>query len=236
MKLTIIIPVYHEEANIEKVIKRIAKIVKTPHETLIVYDTKKDPTYAAAKRFIHKYKQVKLVGNAIGNKKGVINAIKTGIGKAKGKAIVIVMADLSDDLKIIDPMVTLTEKGFDIVCGSRYMKNGKKIGGPFFKTLLSRIAGVSLYYFFKIPTHDATNAFKIYKKTIFETIQINSTGGFEYSLEIIIKAHKLGYAITEIPSVWKDREAGKSNFKLFKWLPKYIMTYALIFQSVKNNS
>ncbi|HVA96940.1 MAG TPA: glycosyltransferase [Candidatus Acidoferrales bacterium] len=233
MKLSIIIPVYHEEKNIEKVIKQLSLKVKTPHETLIVYDTKKDPTYAVAKKILPKYKLVKLVENKIGNKRGVINAIKTGIQKAKGSALVIVMADLSDDLKIIDPMISLTEKGYDIVCGSRYMKQGKKIGGPFFKTLLSKIAGLTLFYFFQIPTHDATNAFKMYKKNIFETIHIKSTGGFEYSLEIIIKAHKLGYRITEIPSIWKDREAGKSNFKLFRWLPKYIMTYALIFKHIE---
>ena len=118
-----------------------------------------------------------------------------------------------------------------ILCGSRYMKNGKKIGGPILKTLLSRLAGLSLYHLFKIPTHDATNAFKMYRKKIFSKIQIKSTGGFEYSLEIIIKAYKLGYNIAEIPSVWKDREEGKSNFKMLQWLPKYILTYSLIFKN-----
>src|SRR5581483_11621966 len=116
-----------------------------------------------------------------------------------------------------------------IVCASRFMKGGKKIGGPFIKTILARSASLSLHYFFKIPTYDATNAYKMYRKTLFDDIHLESTQGFEYSLEIVLKAFKKGYKIAEIPTVWKDREAGKSNFKLMKWLPEYIHWYTLAF-------
>ena len=64
--------------------------------------------------------------------------------------------------------------------------------------------------------------FKMYRKSIFNNIKIESTDGFKYSLEIVLKAFKKGYKITEIPTVWKDREKGESNFKLLKWLPNYI--------------
>ncbi len=227
-KLSIIIPVYHEEKNIIKVLSRIEKSVKTPHETLVVYDTKADPTYAVVRK--RNKKGVFLMQNSTGNGRGVMNAIKTGLKKAQGEAVVITMADLCDDVSQIDVMNRFIEKGYDIVCASRYMKGGKKIGGPLFKTLLSKLAGLTLYYFFHIPTHDATNAFKMYRRKIFAKIQIDSTGGFEYSLEIVLKAHKLGYKIKEIPTVWNDREAGKSNFKLLKWLPNYIRTYFYVFK------
>lgn len=231
MKLSIIIPVYHEEKNIEKIIKQLHSQVKTPNEILIIYDTKQDPTYPAVQKHLKKYKNITLLQNNNGNKKGVMNAIKTGFDNAKGEAIVVVMADLSDDISQIDAMYSLLKRGYDIIAASRYMPGGKKVGGPFIKTFLSKTAGLTLHKVFKVPTHDATNAYKMYRRDIFKKIRIESTGGFEYSLEIILKAFKKGYKITEIPTSWHDREAGKSNFKLKDWLPQYIKTYLLVFKN-----
>jgi len=227
MNISIIIPVFHEEKNITKVLQRIKSVVHTQHEIIIVYDSDDDPTIPVAKQFLHTKNSTRiiLIKNRIDTQKGVMNAIKTGFAHAKGEAIVVVMADLADDISQIDTMYELIKKGNDIVCASRFMKGGEKIGGPVIKTLLSRIACFTLHTFFKIPTHDATNAFKMYRASIFKDIQIESTGGFEYSLEIILKAWKKGYAIAEIPTVWKDREEGKSNFKLLSWLPNYVMWY-----------
>ncbi len=226
MKLSIIVPVFHEEKNIIQVIKRINHDVDTSHEILIIYDSVLDPTYIVLKDYLQKNpKSIRLLQSDQGSKKGVMNAIKTGFVHAKGNACVVLMADLSDDITQIDTMYHLFEKGWDIVCASRYMKGGKKIGGPFIKTFLSRIAGLTLHYLFRIPTMDSTNAFKLYNRKIFDVITLESTGGFEYSLEIILKAHKKGYKITEIPTVWKDREEGTSNFKMLAWLPQYAKWY-----------
>lgn len=230
MNISIVLPVYHEEKNIPTTLKRINQYVRNSYEVLIIYDSDDDPTVSVVRKNFNK-NNIHLVKNSIGIGRGVINAIKTGILHAKGEAVVILMADLSDDISQIDQMYNLIKKGFDIVCASRYMKGGRKIGGPIIKTLLSKVAGLSLYYLFKVPTHDSTNAFKMYRWDIFNTITIASTGGFEYSLEIIIKAYKKGYKITEIPTIWKDREEGKSNFRILRWLPKYIGCYLMVFQS-----
>lgn len=227
MKLSIIIPVYHEEKNIAKILERIQKAVSTPHEILIIYDEINDPTYTVVKKYInhHKKDSILLISNKIGTKRGAMNAIKTGFLYSRGNGIVVLMADLSDDISQIDTMYDLFIYGYDIICASRYMKNGKKNGGWFLKTFLSKIANLTLFYFFHIPTHDATNAFKLYNRKILNTIKIESTGGFEYSLEIILKAHKLKYNIIEIPTVWTDRASGSSNFKTISWIPKYIKWY-----------
>jgi glycosyltransferase involved in cell wall biosynthesis len=226
MELSIIIPVFHEEKNIEKVLRKISKNIKTPYEVLIIYDTASDPTYSVVKKYKKKSKQVmQLIQNSSGNGRGVMNAIKTGFSFAKGDAVVVVMADLSDDISQIDKMYGLIKKGYGIVCASRFMKNGQKIGGTFLKNLLSKTADISLHYFIGLPTHDGTNAYKMYSRKLLDSIIIESTGGFEYSLEITLKAFFKGFKITEIPTVWKDREAGKSNFQLRKWLPQYIRWY-----------
>jgi len=187
MKISIIIPVFKEQETITRVLEKIQASVKTKNEIIIVYDSQNDPTLPVVNRYISstKNKTIKLVQNSVRTGKGVMNAIKTGFNNTKGIAIVVVMADMSDDLSQIDKMYSLIQKGNDIVCASRYMKGGKKIGGPFIKSLLSRTAGLTLHWFFGIPTHDSTNAYKMYRKSIFKKISIESSGGFEYSMEIV---------------------------------------------------
>jgi hypothetical protein len=136
------------------------------------------------------------------------------------------MADLSDDLAVVPRMVELIrDEGYDVVCASRYMRGGRQIGGPRLKGLLSRAAGVSLHWLASLPTHDATNAFRAYRRSILEEFPIESRAGFAYSLEILAKAHAAGRRITEVPSTWRDRSAGQSRFRLRAWLPHYLRWY-----------
>ncbi len=210
--------------------------VKTPHEILIVHDLAEDPTVKVVKDYQKKNKDEKItiVKTSQGSKQGVANAVRVGIKKAQGKAVVVTMADLADDEGQIDRMMTLIDKGYDIVCPSRYMKGGRLVGGPWFKQSLSRLAGLSLHLLFKLPTHDPTNAFKMFRRSIFKKIKIESSHGFEYNLEIVAKAYRLGYKITEIPTVWRDRAKGKSKFKLLAWLPRYLKWYFYVFKSKKD--
>jgi hypothetical protein len=136
------------------------------------------------------------------------------------------MADLSDDVTVVPRMVELIrEDGYDIVCASRYMRGGQQIGGPWLKQLLSRTAGISLYWLGGLPTHDATNAFRAYRRSVLEDFPIESRAGFAYSLEITAKAHAAGRRIAEVPSTWRDRSAGQSRFRLRAWLPQYLRWY-----------
>lgn len=224
MELSVVIPVYNEGEGIKKVIYGIEKVVKIPHEILLVYDFAKDSTVTPAKKLKQKYPAVKLLRNKYG--RGALNAIKSGMEEAKAEAVLVTMADCSDDPKSIPLMLDKFQQGADIVCGSRYVAGGKKHGGPFLKSFLSRLAGVSAKYLMGISTHDLTNSFKLYKKSLLNKITIESKGGFELGMEIVVKSHFLYQAkITEVPTIWYDRTEGQSRFKLIKWLPKYIHWY-----------
>ena len=122
----------------------------------------------------------------------MLNAIKSGFREAACPATLVVMADLSDDLRIVPRMYELIEQGYDVVCGSRYMKGGKQIGGPVFKGLLSRLAGLTLHWFAGLPTRDVTNSFKMYRTAFLRGLQFESTGGFEIGMEAVVKAHVSG--------------------------------------------
>lgn len=159
--------------------------------------------------------------------RGALNAILSGFDYVPSGPVLVTMADLSDDLGDVENMYKLYVDGADIVCGSRYMKGGRQIGGPLLKRTLSHLAGVSLYYFRRIPTHDVTNNFKLYDKDLLKQIKIESRGGFEIAMEITVKAQKLGKKINEVPTTWRDRTAGEANFKLWQWLPSYLKWYFL---------
>ena len=100
--LSIVIPIYYEEGNVKKLISGIERNVKTKKEILMIYDFNEDPTVNVIKAL--NKKAVCLVKNFTGNKRGVVNAIKSGFKKAKVEAVLVVMADLADDLRIVDKM------------------------------------------------------------------------------------------------------------------------------------
>jgi len=221
--ISIIVPVYNEGANITKFLHNLENSVKIKHEVLIVYDFEEDDTIPIFKKLKFKFKNAKIIKNIYGP--GLINACKTGLKQAKGNFLVIIPGDLADDPKTINQMYKLANKGYDIICASRYSKGGKQLGGNLFKTSLSKFAGLATPILLGIPTSDLTNGFKMYNKLIFKKIEIESRGGWEFATEILVKAHFLGFKITETSSVWKERSLGKSKFKLLKWLPNYIYWY-----------
>ena len=220
--LGIIIPVYNEAENIGKTLAIIQDKVATPHRIYVVYDFDEDNTLPVARAFLEKGSDLKFVKNP---QRGVVNAIKTGLRRAEEDCLLVTMADLSDDYHVVDRMCKLMSEGYDVVCGSRYMKGGRQLGGPLIKKTLSRITGMSLRYIGGLPTHDATNSFKLYRKSMLDFMEIESNGGFEIGMEIVVKAHFGGHKVTEVPCTWMDREKGESKFRLLQWAPKYLRWY-----------
>ncbi len=222
MKLTVVIPVHNEEENILDVISKIEADLILPFELIVVNDHCIDKTSSIVTDLAAKYNNISLIDNKL--EPGFANAIKTGLDNAKGEAIVPVMGDLCDDLKLIPVMLDKLSEGYDVVCGSRYIKGGARLGGSKLKGFLSAFAGWSLHKLLGIPTHDIANAFKIYRKEVIDNINIQAKG-FEISMELPLKAYYAGFKITEIPTVWHERKKGKSSFKMFNLIPNYLKLY-----------
>jgi hypothetical protein len=133
--------------------------------------------------------------------------------------VLISMADGSDEPHVVDPMVALARDGADVVAASRYMRRGRQIGGPLLKRLMSRAAGLSLHWVAGVPTHDPTNNFKLYRRSFLDATPIESTAGFELALELTVKATLAGRRVAEVPTTWRDRTAGQSNYQLGRRTP-----------------
>jgi glycosyltransferase involved in cell wall biosynthesis len=226
-KLGIIIPVYNEGENIGPTVRAIEAQVLTPHRIYIVYDFDEDSTLPTARKLLQEGVDLVFLKNSAGR---AVNAIKKGLKEGTERYLLVTMADLSDDYGVVDAMVALADKGFAVVCGSRYAPGGRQIGGPFLKKTLSRLAGLSLKHLAGVPTADVTNSFKLYRKEMVEGLTIESDGGFEIGMEIVVKAHFSGKKVTEIPCTWQDRQEGASRFKVLRWLPKYLRWYGFAFK------
>lgn len=226
-RVSIVIPVYNEGDSVVPVIERIVEAVSLPCEILVVYDADTDTTRPVAQDLSRRFPQVKPTLNTIGP--GPARAIKFGIEAALSPVVVVTMADGCDDPTQIDTLTRLVERGVVVAAASRYARSGQQVGGPLLKGLMSRIAGLSLYWVARVGTRDATNSFKAYSRSFVQEVGIQSDQGFEIGIELVAKARRHRQPVAEIPTIWLDRAFGVSNFKLWAWLPRYLRWYAHAF-------
>ena len=222
-ELSIVIPVYNEGERVEPVLRALHEGVATAKELIVVWDFDGDTTRPVVERLARELPGLRGHRNDLG--RGVLNAMRAGIATARGSLVLVSMADGSDEPHVVDSMVTLGRGGAAVVAASRYMRGGRQVGGPPLKRLLSRTAGLTLHWFGGVATHDPTNNFKLYRRDFLESVTIESRAGFELALELTVKATLAGRRVAEVPTTWRDRTAGTSNFKLRKWLPQYLRWY-----------
>tara|TARA_R110001632_G_scaffold18408_4_gene57039 strand:- start:5453 stop:6193 length:741 start_codon:yes stop_codon:yes gene_type:complete len=224
--LSLIIPVYNEEHNIIPLIKEISEKISTNYIAFIIYDFEEDSTLKKSKEIQGEYDNIFFIKNKF--EKNVIGAFKTGFDISETEYIVPIMADLSDAPETINIMLPKIKEGFDLVIASRYMPGGDKIGGPKLKKFLSKRLNLTLKNITKLKVHDITNAFIIYKKESIKSIDIQSKGGFEITMEIIAKAYENNWKISEVPTINRERNSGTSKFRILKWSLNYLYWFVYI--------
>lgn len=226
-RVSVVIPAYQEGENILPVLDRIFEGVTLPCEVLVVVDMPEDSTIPVVLKYAETEPRLRYAINTYG--RGPANAIRYGIDNAATPVAVVTMADGSDDPRQIDALTLLVERGVAVAAASRYMPGGQQIGGPLIKGFLSRSAGRSLRMFTRMGTRDATNSFKAYSTDFVRDVGIDSRAGFEIGIELTAKARRLRRPVAEIPTIWLERDAGMSNFKLVQWIPKYLRWYRFAF-------
>jgi glycosyltransferase involved in cell wall biosynthesis len=226
-RVSVVIPAYNEGQNILPVLDRIFEGVTLPCEVCVVVDMPEDTTIPVVTKYAETEPRLRYLINTYG--RGPANAIRYGIDNAATPVAVVTMADGSDDPRQIDALTLLVERGVAVAAASRYMPGGQQIGGPLMKGFLSRSAGRSLRMFTRMGTRDATNSFKAYSTDFVRDVGIDSRAGFEIGIELTAKARRLRRPVAEIPTIWLERDAGMSNFKLVQWIPKYLRWYRFAF-------
>jgi dolichol-phosphate mannosyltransferase len=226
-RVSVVIPAYNEGDHILPVLDRIFEAVHLPCEVLVVVDAPEDTTVPVVEEYALKEPRLRCVVNTYG--RGPANAIRYGIDAAAAPVAVVTMADGCDDPRQIDDLARLVDRGVAVAAASRYMPGGQQVGGPGLKGMMSKTAGRSLRLLAHIGTRDATNSFKAYSTEFVRSVGIDSRDGFELGIELTAKARRMRLPVAEIPTIWLDRQAGVSNFRVAKWIPGYLRWYRFAF-------
>ena len=224
--LDIIIPVFREEGNIKKTIQEILKILKINFRIMIIYDFDTDPTIQVVKDNFNRNEIVCLKNEY----NGFNGAIKTGFQNIQSNAAILYPADDHQNFNLILKMFDKYKEGYDIVCASRFVDGGSYQGAPFLKRLIVKFVSFTLSNFTTLPTKDATNGFRLFSKSLIDKFPIVSKKGFTFSIELLAKAHRNNFKITELPEKWPVRTSGKSKFNYYT-IPFYFRWYLYILVS-----
>jgi len=216
-KLSIIVPTFNEEENIEKFLtdtNRVLKQNKTSHELIVVDDIGKDDTRIIVKKLMKKIPEIKLIEKDTNT--GLTPAMFDGYNYASGEYLGAMDADLCHDPKYLKEMVDILDKDqADFVIGSRYIKGSKYVGKPFLNKLAGKAGKFVIQFILNLPCKDTSNNFRIFKRKIWSDIkgELKSTGNIMF-VEIIWLAHRKHYRIKEIPTTYIERRFGKSKLKI----------------------
>lgn len=215
----IIIPVFNEK-NIIELLDYLLHNIKNYNNIFICYDSEKDLTIKLIKQSSYiKFNNLILLKNP---SNGPCEAIKFGLKNASSDAAIIYPADDFFNANILDEMYDYKKKGYDIVCPSRFIKGGKIKNCPLIKFIIVKIVSLLLFYISSLKIKDPTNGFRLFSRAVLDNYEIESTLGFSYSLELLIKSHLDKRKVIEIPSTWIERNDQKSNFKILKWSKDYL--------------
>jgi dolichol-phosphate mannosyltransferase len=230
LMLTILIPAYNEEQNILPTLRSLAGTLRTeeiPFELLVVNDNSSDNTVevieAAQKDTLP---EIHLVHNRPPG--GLGRAIRCGLKHFKGDAIAIVMADSSDHPDDVVRCYRKLEEGYDAAFGSRFIPGAQVTHYPPVKLVVNRIVNKMMQLIFMTPHNDLTNAFKVYRRHVIESITPLQAAHFNITIEMSLSTLIRRYRIASLPIAWSGRTWGQSNLRLRKMGRRYLCTLLMI--------
>ena len=231
MKLSIVIPAYNEQENIENCIHELTQTVVNKHgiecEILVVNDNSTDGTAEVVRRIAESNDCVRLIGRTPPG--GFGRAIRSGLRAVTGDAVVIYMADLSDDP---DDVVTYYRKlleGYDCVFGSRFVRGSEVRDYPRVKLVINRIVNNCVRWMFWTQFNDLTNAFKAYRTSVIRECGPFRASHFNITLEMSLSVLCRNYNVAQVPIRWYGRTWGSSNLRLREMGRRYLCTLLMLF-------
>lgn len=232
MKLSVVLPAYNEEGNIQNTVEAIYKVLvdeKIDHEILVVNDNSSDQTLSILENLTRTIPTLRYVTNFGPNGYGY--ACQKGLNSFNGDCVVITMADLSDDPKdMVKFYRTMELTGCDMVFGDRWDKTSVVTGYPKSKLWLNRLVNNLIRLIFFTSYRDMTNGFKLFSRETIEGLKPFLTGQFSFALELPLKGLIRGYSYQVVPNNWHGRTVGESNLKIKQMFFRYtfVLLYCLI--------
>jgi dolichol-phosphate mannosyltransferase len=233
--LSIVIPAQNEEGCICSTVESLHQelcLHNISHEIIAVDDGSTDRTWELLQDMARQVPQLKPLKNDGAH--GFGRAVICGLDHMRGDAVVIMMADESDDCSDVIRYWEELNKGFECVFGSRFIKGGGTTSYPLIKLVINRIANTLLKLLFRIRLNDTTNAFKAYRREVIDGCRPLIAPHFNLTVELPLKAIVRGFTWTIIPITWRNRRTGLAKLKIkemgsrylficmYIWLEKYL--------------
>ncbi len=228
-RLSVVIPARDEEGCIVATVEHLhleLRMQGVPHEIIVVDDGSTDTTWRLLKEAAERIPELTPVQNP--EPHGFGRAIQWGLTAATGDAMVIMMADESDDCRDVVRYWQKLNEGWDCVFGSRFMKGGGVIDYPRVKLFLNRMANWFVRILFQIKLNDTTNAFKGYRREVIEGCMPILSPHFNITVELPLKAIVRGYTWTVIPITWRNRRTGTAKLKIREMGSRYFFIVAYV--------
>ena len=232
--LSIVIPAQNEASSIESTVLHLdteLTLRSIPYEIVVVDDGSTDGTWSRLEELSAKISALKPVKNT--GEHGYGRAVALGFDRASGDALVVMMADESDDYRDVVLYWETLNQGWHAVFGSRFIRGGGVIDYPWPKLAVNRVANLFLRLLFGIRFNDTTNAFKAYRRSVIDGCRPLLSPHFNLTIELPLKTIIRGYSWTVVPITWRNRKTGFSKLKikemgsrylfiaLYCWLEKY---------------
>ncbi|MDO8269808.1 MAG: glycosyltransferase family 2 protein [Candidatus Levybacteria bacterium] len=221
--ISIIIPAYNEERNINKVLLKLKKLKKILNlEVIVVDDGSSDQTVKVAKQNADIVVRLK-------KNKGKGGAFIAGIQKSKGKYVIQIDADDQFQVKDIPKFLDKLNEGYQVVLGTRFDKGNIEKGSVSIVNLFGNwLMSQTTIFFSGIHITDIMAGFKGFTRDSLKKMQL-STNHFGYEAEVIVKAGKLNLRVAEVPITYKKRLFGTSSVHALKDGIKVISTIAKMY-------
>ncbi len=232
--LSVVIPAQNEGDAVAATVEHLhleLRLHGVEHEIVVVDDGSTDTTWAVLENLTSHVPALRPVQN--GGEHGFGRAVACGIDHSRGDAVVVMMADESDDCRDVARYWELLNQGWDAVFGSRFIRGGGVIDYPPHKLAINRLANFFLRLLFHIPLNDVTNAFKAYRRRALDGCRPFLSPHFNLTVELPLTMIGRGYSWTTMPITWRNRRSGMSKLKikemgsrylficLYVWLEKY---------------
>lgn len=227
--LSVVIPARNEEGCIAATVEHLhleLNLNQIPHEIVVVDDGSSDNTWNILCAIKQRMPELNPTQNLGAN--GFGRAIIQGINHGVGDAVVIMMADESDDCRDVVRYWKLLNEGWDCVFGSRFLKGGGVIDYPWLKLRVNRLTNFFIRSLFRIRLNDTTNAFKAYRRTTLDGCKPFLAPHFNLTVELPLKAIVRGYKWTVIPITWRNRRSGEAKLKLKEMGSRYFFIVAYV--------
>ncbi len=226
---SVVIPARDEEESLPATLEHLhleLSLNNVPHEIVVVDDGSKDKTWEVLQQLKTKIPTLYPIQNF--GEHGFGRAIVFGLRRCTGDAVVIMMADESDDARDAVRYWKLLNEGWDCVFGSRFIKGGGTIDYPKFKLFVNRLANFFIRIIFGIPLNDTTNAFKAYRRTVIQGCEPLIAPHFNLTVELPLKAIVRGYSWTVVPITWRNRRFGEAKLKIKEMGSRYFFICAYV--------